>query len=401
MSDAKAVIDNAVQYDVAHMRAEEYVDALPNACVNLAVLDIPYFKVVDAGHEFDHQWETEDQFIGWVREQCVRWQRVLAPNGSIYVFAKPQPTQRGATMASRIEAVMAEQFAILGQIVWRKEQARHKAADKETLRAYFPQTERIIFAEQYGADSMAMGESQYSAKCDELRGFIFEPLRAYLDGERERAGLTRRQVDEGLGNFMSGHYFSNVQWTLPTRENYEKMRVLFNSKRPPDVAAVTDPAGLLAKDHDFLKREHDILFREYEILRREYDDLRAQFEALRRPFSVTADVPYTDVWDYPTVMFYEGKHPCEKPPEMARDIVLASSRPGDVVADFFAGSGRFLEAAVGHGRRALGCDMSEHWATVARGRCAAAATGNAYKPPPAPTHTKKAPPPSAQLGLFG
>ena len=34
---------------------------------------------------------------------------------------------------------------------------------------------------------------------------------------------------------------------------------------------------------------------------RPYEDLRLEYEDLRRPFSVSAEVPYTDVWTYPTV----------------------------------------------------------------------------------------------------
>lgn len=65
----------------------------------------------------------------------------------------------------------------------------------------------------------------------------------------------------------------------------------------------------------------------------------AEFKALRRPFSVSALMPFTDVWTYKPVQFYPGKHTCEKPAEMMRDIIAASSKPSDVVADFFMGSG--------------------------------------------------------------
>ena len=50
---------------------------------------------------------------------------------------------------------------------------------------------------------------------------------------------------------------------------------------------------------------------------------------------MTADVPYTDVWEFPPVQYYPGKHPCEKPAAMMEHIIRSSSRPGDVVADFF------------------------------------------------------------------
>lgn len=54
---------------------------------------------------------------------------------------------------------------------------------------------------------------------------------------------------------------------------------------------------------------------------------------------------------------YPGKHPCEKPADMLRQIINASSRPGDLVADFFMGSGSTIKAAMALGRRALGVEL--------------------------------------------
>ena len=71
---------------------------------------------------------------------------------------------------------------------------------------------------------------------------------------------------------------------------------------------------------------------------------------------MSADVPYTDVWDkYPTVM-RRGKHPCEKPEAMMADIIRASSRPGAVVLDCFMGSGVTGEAAIKLGRDFIGME---------------------------------------------
>lgn len=74
---------------------------------------------------------------------------------------------------------------------------------------------------------------------------------------------------------------------------------------------------------------------------------------------MTSLVPFTDVWTYKSVPYYPGKHPCEKPAEMMRDIINASSRPGDVVADFFMGSGSTIKEAIKLGRFALGVELEE------------------------------------------
>ena len=307
--------------------------AMPANSVDAIVTDPPYFKV--KGEAWDRQWDKPAQFLAWIGELCEQWQRVLKPNGSLYCFASPQ-------MATSVEVEITKRFNVLNRITWRKSSTdEHNSgpwgrASKEGLRAYFPQTEAIIFAEHYGADNIAKGEAGYAAKCDELRGFVFEPLRTYLVAERDRAGFTTQMVDSewqrqrGTKGQMAGHWFGGTQWALPTEANYIWLRGLLN-----------ESGG------DYLSRE--------------YEDLRREYEELRRPFSVTADVPYTDVWDFPTVQAYPGKHPCEKPQALLRHIIQASSRPGAVVLDAFMGSGATGEAAKMLGRRFVGIEMSEDW----------------------------------------
>ena len=322
--------------------------------VDAIVTDPPYFKV--KGDAWDRQWGKPSEFLAWLDQIAEQWQRILRPNGSLYCFASSK-------MAARVECLLADRFQILSHIVWQKGDQNgngmHTRQHKEGCRIWFPQTERIIFAEHFGADNIAKGEAGYVAKRDELRGFVFEPLRAYLAGERDRAGFTTRAVAEEFQKKtgsrtvtgMAGHWFEQVQWTLPTQANYEWLRELFH----------------LRGNWEQNCRE-GFLRREYEDLRREYEDLRREYEDLRRPFSVTADVPYTDVWTFPTVQHYKGKHPCEKPLAMMEHIIRASTRPGAVVLDCFAGSGVTGEACRNLSRDFIGIEKDAEYATVARRR---------------------------------
>ncbi|MDE9520037.1 site-specific DNA-methyltransferase, partial [Xenorhabdus bovienii] len=74
--------------------------------------------------------------------------------------------------------------------------------------------------------------------------------------------------------------------------------------------------------------------------------IQQNYTSLRRPFSVTPDVPYTDVWQFAPVQYSPGKHPCEKPLDLMTHIIQSSSKERDVVADFFMGSGATLKAAL-------------------------------------------------------
>ena len=350
---------------IDHAEALSWMKALPDSCVDLIVTDPPYFKVKD--EPWDHQWAKPAAFIAWLGTIADEWQRILKPNGSLYCFASPQ-------MAARVEVMLSERFEVLNSIVWAKPPHSTKAEmfRKGDLRGYFPATERIVFCEHRGADNIAKGEAGYIAKCETLRGFVFEPLRAYLDGEREAAGfsiddmLDEWQKHRGSKGKMSGHWFWRSQWSFPTAENYRWLRGLFNAKGDGRLRRDRED---LRREYEDLRREYEDLRREYEDLRREYEDLRREYEDLRRPFAVTADVPYTDVWTFKTVQSHQGKHSCQKPADMADHIVRASSREGAVVCDTFAGSGALLMGAARNGRHYIGCDASELWAKRADFNC--------------------------------
>lgn len=64
----------------------------------------------------------------------------------------------------------------------------------------------------------------------------------------------------------------------------------------------------------------------------------------------------------------QSLHPTQKPLELMLWLVRSYSRPRAMVADFFIGSGTTLVAAKQTGRRAIGCDTSEHCCEVAAKR---------------------------------
>lgn len=66
----------------------------------------------------------------------------------------------------------------------------------------------------------------------------------------------------------------------------------------------------------------------------------------------------------------KGIHATPKPFELIERIVLASSRPGDLVLDCFAGTGTTAVAAKKHGRDFLACDSNPDYVRYAEGRLA-------------------------------
>ena len=315
----------------------EVMNGIPDSSIDLIATDPPFFKVKGGGSKgkfewWDRAWDNSAEFLRWIDQLAAQWQRILKPNGSLYCFASTK-------MSARVEVLLSDRFNVLNNIRWRKEQGFHKGSCKEILRGYFPASESIIFCEHYGADNAAKGEAGYQAKCDELRGFVFEPLRAWFQGQKAAANISNKQINLALGKPVKGggmasHYFGiSHQWELPTPELYKTLQDSFPG-----------------------------------YFQRPYEELRQQYEELRRPFIVSSDVPYTDIWDFPAVQSYPGKHPCEKPLTMMAHIINASSKPNSVVLDCFCGSGNTLVAAKKHGRHFIGIDIDPHWADVARGK---------------------------------
>ena len=80
-----------------------------------------------------------------------------------------------------------------------------------------------------------------------------------------------------------------------------------------------------------------------------------------------------DVWDIPflsTVSRERTNYPTQKPEALLERIILASSNEGDLVADFFCGSGTALVVAKRLKRRWLGCDLNPEAVDITRRRLA-------------------------------
>ena len=322
-----------------HGRAEEVLPTLPEASVQLICVDPPYRNV--KAEAWDRQWKTRDAYLNWLRGLAKEWQRILTPNGSLYCFASPQ-------MAAWVEVTLSDTFNVLNHLVWRKHDGSgagtggHSKVCKEDLMSYFPQTERILFCEQYGSDGTASEASGFYEAERMLKTSLFSaPILEAMQGTQ----TTAKEVCEGIGTYGKVNHGGAVSnwlqgYNIPTRQQYEAMRQFFNGK---------------------FRQEYESLRQEYESLRQEYESLRQEYESLRRPFTLSAVVPYTDVWDFATVPAGVGKHPAEKPLPLLRHIIQVSSRPGDTVLDCCAGSFSTLETARQLGRHSIGIEQEAHW----------------------------------------
>ena len=303
---------------------------IPDGSVDMVFADPPY-NIGKAA------WDKVPDYMAW----CSRWiaecSRVLKPNGAFWIsHSKP------LVLAKLSEMVAEHGRGLRNWVTWDKygEGVDHPQKGfldgftvTGTVRSWQPMAEYLI----YHAD-----EGEWTSQCDKDRGFIFEPLRAYLAGERKRAGIDKADCNVACGfshsaGGMAGHWFGRSQWCLPTKEHYASLRRLFN-----------------AKGGDYLRRE-------YEDLRREYEDLRYTFN---NPGKMSS------VWQIPPAK--SNGHPTPKPPELLRRIVMATTNEEDAVLDPFAGSGTTGEICSQTNRHFIGIEKDPKYFEMASKRIQAA-----------------------------
>lgn len=302
-----------------HGRCEDVLPQLPPSSVDVLLTDPPYFQVKD--DDWDNQWAEADEFLIWLGGVLDTATPLLRDTASTWMFAS-------AAMTSRVEReVIAPRLRLLNSIRWVKQDSTHNRAEIASLRKYIAAWEGLLLAEQ--AEPLA------------LHAAVFAPLAEYIAGEREAAGLTRRHVASHLRGYK------NPDSAAANIANWELGKNLISERDYLALQAALGPGRLP---------------RSYLDVRRQWDALQAQYETRRRPFTLArTQGPITDVWTFPSVESYPGKHPCEKPAALLRHIIDTTSRPGDLILDPFAGSGSTLLTARNASRRAIGIESDERW----------------------------------------
>ena len=150
-----------------------------------------------------------------------------------------------------------------------------------------------------------------------------------------------------------------AMWAMPSEKRYLRLQASF--------------PGCFERPYAYLRREYELLLVRFQEERKQHDWLRGEYQAGRRHFALQGGDACTDVWEFATVKPSAGKHPCEKPEDMMRHMVLASSREGGAVLDPFAGSGVLGKVCGELGRSYTGIEADERWFRTARRRvfCAA------------------------------
>lgn len=306
--DNKSVVVNGDSQNVLTL--------VPDHSVSLILTDPPYHSTKKKNIINDTSFSTDDDFIGWMENFAKEWKRILKPNGCAFMFCS-------SAMESKLDLMLSKYFNILSHIVWTKPNEPgydgwKGKMKKEALRQWYPQSERIIFFEPAAEGNL--NRSYF--------GNLLKKARTYC-------GLSGKELTELIGAYGKVNHGGAVSnWesgrNIPSREQYEKL------------CTALEANGL--------------------------NFSMPNYEDVIRPFEVNSDVEYTDVWDFPSVRQYKGKHPAEKPVDMLEHCIMATTFQDDIVLDCFAGSGSTLVAARKTGRYGIGIEIDEEWCASIKNR---------------------------------
>lgn len=289
---------------------------MPEHSVSLILTDPPYHSTKKENIINDKAFSSDDDFIGWMACFAVEWKRILRPNGSIFMYCS-------SAMEAKLEIMLSKYFNVLSHIVWTKPNEPgfdgwKGKMKKEALRQWYPHSERIIFCEP--------------ALEGNLKRSYFG---AMLKEKRLACNLSGHQLTEMIGAYGKVNHGGAVSnWesgrNIPSREQYIK------------ICEALKNCGL--------------------------QEGMPCYEDAIRPFEVNANVEFTDIWTFPSVKPYKGKHPAEKPLEMLEHCINSTTFEDDIVLDCFAGSGSTLLSALRNKRYAIGIEIDNEWCSSIKSR---------------------------------
>lgn len=286
----------------------ELLKKIPDHRIALILTDPPYHSTKKHNIVGDTSFSKDSEYIDWMKKYAKEWKRVLKHNGSVFCFCS-------SVMSAQLQVMFSEYFNVLSKIVWTKPNAPgydgwKQKMKKESLRQWYPHSERIIFLE------------------NATEGNLFK---SYFGGQltawRKSVKMSTIKLAELTGAYGKvNHGGAVANWeagrNIPSKEQFEKLKVALSEAGVPNIP---------------------------------------DYEDVIRPFNVNKDIEFTDIWTFENVRQYKGKHPAEKPIDLLEHAIKATTYEGDIVLDCFAGSASTGVAAMNLGRKSILFEIDSEW----------------------------------------
>lgn len=224
------------------------------------------------------------------------------------------------------------------EIVWDKNDGMGMGTEAGHM--YATTTERALF---FMTGQQMLGNLN---KDDYFEGF--EPLRVWMNEQREANGWTKGKVNEITGTHMAGHWFSKSQFAVINEERYNQLRAVAEAEGVPGFRAPFSRVAEVLNDGREGFTEH---------VRGIVREMRSYFDnqhAIMR-----------DVWQFKRVIGEEREgHATPKPVAMIEQAIKTSCPADELVGEPFGGSGSTLIAAESTGRQSATMELIPQWVDV-------------------------------------
>lgn len=198
-------------------------------------------------------------------------------------------------------------------------------------------------------------------------------LDSYLQMMYERLVLMKELLAENGSIYVHldwhvGHYVKVIMDEIYGYENFQR-EVIWDLGNPSGYKSL---ASNWIRGHDILlyyTKSNEFIFNKMYIPYSVEELIRYPEKRERKGLAITdvwKDIDPAQKWGAEKIE-HTGIE-TQKPEGLLRRIILASSNPGDLVADFFCGSGTTLAVAEKLGRRWIGCDLSRYAIHITRKR---------------------------------
>jgi DNA modification methylase len=222
----------------------------------------------------------------------------------------------------------SEQLTIRNQIIWDKKHCQGMSSDAH--RMYPTATEHCLF--------FMLGEQGFNNNADNyFNGW--EPVRAYLDSERQKMGWNIKDTKRIAGHSENSgcHWFDKSQWSMPTEVVYNAWKAAAGGKA---------------------------FKRDFEEIKREFEEIKREFYATRAHFDNGHDA-MRDVWEFKRVTGGDRHgHATPKPVEMMERVMKSSLPKGSLCVEPFGGSGSTLMGAEKTGRVCFAMELQPKYVDV-------------------------------------
>ncbi|MCE9587782.1 MAG: site-specific DNA-methyltransferase [Verrucomicrobia bacterium] len=262
-----------------------------------------------------------DSFISMIYERLILMRDLLHEEGSIFVHIGPK-------LAPHTRLICDELFQnknLLGEIVWQRTDPHNDAVNKLGV-----VTDRILWFE----------------KSD----------RNYYNSDIERTALSdSAEAEYSLLELENGEVVNYRGNESEKGKRFKLENATWKGSKNRFVWRGASPSSKREWIHDFQGMEDALAKGELYLRNEEVGSARCA----KRYLEQVKGIPLQDIWDEVGRMKGGTDYPTQKPERLLERIINIASKEGDLIADFFCGSGTTAAVAEKLGRKWIATDLGK------------------------------------------